>query len=327
MPLTMSRRNLMRIAALAPALAMPALALPDRGLAQVGGPLGTQPAGHFRCSVGSIALTVLSDGGLMLPNAVFGVNADRAEVTAYLERYYLAADPSYNHANVVLIDAGSARVLVDDGSGTKFQPTAGKLFESLAGAGIDPASITHVLITHAHPDHVWGMTDAAGTPILPQAEIVIGGVEHDFWLAPGFADQAPAEFRPFIEGAVAALTPVMNRIRLVRPGDSVVPGVSVIDTPGHTPGHLSVMVDSDGAGLVITGDAATHALISFERPEWVFGYDSDGPLAVASRRRLLDMAATDKLAVIGYHFPFPGVGNVVREGDAYRFIPALWRWS
>ena len=101
----------------------------------------------------------------------------------------------------------------------------------------------------------------------------------------------------------------------------------MIATPGHTPGHLSVVVESNGQQLIALGDAMSHAQASFARPEWYNGFDMDGEQTVATRKRLLDMAATDRMAVLGYHFPFPGVGHVMRDGDAYRFVPALWQFG
>lgn len=124
-----------------------------------------------------------------------------------------------------------------------------------------------------------------------------------------------------------SLEPVADRLALVADGREIVPGVRMIDTPGHTPGHMSVLVESEGASLLVTGDAMNHALISFQRPGWVFGFDADGPKAVETRLRLAAMAADGRMAVPGYHFPFPGVGHVLREGEAFRFLPALWRWT
>jgi glyoxylase-like metal-dependent hydrolase (beta-lactamase superfamily II) len=322
-----SRRDLMRLAALAPTLALPALALPGPLRAAIGGPAGEQAPGWFRFSVGSISVTVLSDGHLEVPATMLGVNADPAEVAAFLEAHYLSPEITYSHTNHAVIDTGSARVLVDVGSGHRFQPTAGRLMTNMAAAGIDPASITHVALTHAHPDHVWGLIDDFDEPILPDAALLMGGVEAEYWLKPGLVDAVPDAMKPFVVGAVNSLEPVSDRLEMVGDGHEVVPGVRMIDTFGHTPGHMSLVVESEGHGLLITADAANHALISFQRPGWVFGFDADGAKAVETRRRLAGMAADGRMAVLGYHFPFPGVGHVMAEGEAFRFLPALWRWT
>ncbi|GIX13133.1 MAG: MBL fold metallo-hydrolase [Paracoccaceae bacterium] len=318
-----SRRELLRLAALASAFALPAMPLG----AAIGGPRGTQAPGVFRFSVGDFAVTVLSDGHLETPAALLGANAHPAEVARFLEAHHLSSEINLAHTNHALIDTGEARVLVDVGSGNRFQPTAGRLMANMAAAGIDPASITHVVLTHAHPDHVWGMLDDFDDPVLPDARLLIGAAEAAFWLAPGRVDQVPEAMKPFVVGAVRSLEPVRDRLELVEDGHEVVPGLRMIATPGHTPGHMSLLAESGGQALLVTGDAANHALISFQRPDWVFGFDSDGARAVLTRRRLAAMAAERGMAVLGYHFPFPGVGHVLAEGPAFRFLPALWRWQ
>lgn len=319
------RRTLLRLAALAPAFALPGLA-PSAARAESGTQGQPQAAGFYRFPLGDLACTVVSDGHLLLPTTVLGVNADRAEVTAFLEAHYESAETAYAHANALVVDAGPSRVLVDVGSGSGFQPTAGRLLANLAAAGIDPASITHVVITHAHPDHLFGILGAAGA-ILPQAEVVIGAAEHGFWTAEGLAAQFPEAMRFLVTGAVASLEAVKDRLVLAADGAEVAPGVRLMATPGHTPGHMSVLVTSGPRSLLVTGDAATHAYISFERPGWAFGFDADPEGAIATRRRLLDMAASDRVTLLGFHFPFPGIGHAVREGDAFRYLPALWQWG
>lgn len=316
-----SRRTLLRLAALAPALALPA---PLR--AELGAPESQAPGWH-RFGLGAFQITVVSDGNLEVPASFLGVNADPAEVAAFLEAHFLSATTNYAHTNHAVIDTGSARVLVDVGSGHRFQASAGRLMANLDAAGIAPESITHVVLTHAHPDHVWGMIDDFDEPILPDAWLGIGGAEHDFWMQPGLVDRMPDANKPFVIGAVNSLEPVADRLAMLTDGTEIVPGVRVVDTPGHTPGHMSVMVESEGQSLMVIGDALNHAHVSFQRPGWEFGFDADGAMAVETRKRLAGVAAAERMAVLGYHFPFPGVGHVMAEGEAFRFVPALWRWS
>ncbi|HEU0222918.1 MAG TPA: MBL fold metallo-hydrolase [Paracoccaceae bacterium] len=320
------RRTLLRLAALAPAFALPAaLAQPLR--AQLGAPAAPQSGGFFRLTLGAMPLTVISDGHLVLPTTVLGVNADRAEVLAFLEAHFESVENVYSHTNTLVVDAGPNRVLIDVGSGSHFQPTAGRLMANLALAAIEPASITHVAISHAHPDHLFGILDAEGNPVLTQAQVVIGAAEHGFWTAEGLENQFPQEMRFLVQGAVRSLDAVKDRLVLKQDGEEIVPGLRYMATLGHTPGHMSVVIESEDRRLLFTGDAVTHAQISFERPGWAFGFDADAAGAVATRQRLLEMAVAERMPMLGFHFPFPGIGHAVKDGDAYRFIPALWQWG
>jgi glyoxylase-like metal-dependent hydrolase (beta-lactamase superfamily II) len=326
-----SRREIMKLAAMAPAFALPALGGAGAARAQLGAPQGGNAdggnAGHFRFTLGEAKLTVLSDGYFSLPTSGLGVNADPEEVRALLERHYLSPDEGYSHTNHLLIETGDAVVLVDVGAGSRFMPTTGRLMANLDAAGIDPDSITHVVITHAHPDHIWGIRDDFDEPLFPDAEYVIGAVEYDHWLQDDLVNQVAPEDQQFVLGAVNSLTLDGVDWRLLDDGDEVVPGVRMIATPGHTPGHMSVVLESGGQQLIALGDAMSHVVTNFVQPAWYNGFDADGAQTVATRLRLLDMAAADRIAVLGYHFPFPGVGHVLREGDSWRFLPALWQFA
>lgn len=291
-------------------------------------PEGPQAPGFVRFGLGEATVTIVSDGNLTTPASFLGVNADPEELAAFLTARRLSPEANYAHTNHVIVETGDAAVLVDVGSGDRFQPSAGRLLANMEAAGIDPAGITHVALTHAHPDHVWGMMDDFGDdPRIPEAAYSMGASEYDWWMGDGRVDAVPDAMKPFVVGARNALGPVAERMSMVADGAEIAPGVTMIGTPGHTLGHMSVLAESGGEQLLILGDAINHAHVSFERPDWQFAFDMDKEMAVATRRRLLDMAATEGMAVAGYHLPFPGVGHVIREGDAYRFLPALVRWN
>ncbi len=316
-----TRRDLLTMAA-----AMPALTLPAMGRAQLGPPHQINPA-HFSFTLGQAKMTVVSDGYLGLGTDGLGVNADPAEVQAFLASQFLSTSQNYSHTNHLVIELGEAKVLVDVGSGNRFLDTAGRLMANLDAAGIDADSITHVVITHAHPDHIWGVRDDFDEAILPDAAYSMGAVERDFWMQDGLVNQVAPEMQQFVLGAVNSINVDGADWQLLTNDQEVAPGIRVIDTPGHTPGHLAIVVESDGQQLIALGDSMTHAYTNFAHPEWYNNFDMDGDVTVATRKRLLDMAAADRMAVLGYHFPFPGVGHVAREGDAYRFVPALWQFD
>jgi glyoxylase-like metal-dependent hydrolase (beta-lactamase superfamily II) len=192
---------------------------------------------------------------------------------------------------------------------------------NLAAQGIDPTSVTRVLFTHGHPDHIWGTLTEAGELRFPNATYYMGATEWNFWMDPDFQTSMPAVLHDFALGAQRDLTAVKERMVMLRPGDEVISGIVALDTAGHTPGHLSFEVAGD-EGLIITADAATNHVISFEYPSWRFGYDMLSDLAIRNRRMLLERAASEKLRLLGYHWAYPGVGFAERKGAAFQFVPA-----
>jgi glyoxylase-like metal-dependent hydrolase (beta-lactamase superfamily II) len=174
------------------------------------------------------------------------------------------------------------------------------------------------VFTHAHPDHLWGIADDTGDLRFPNASYYIAEREWNFWMDPDAVNKVPENFRRFVLGAKRDLSRIKDKLRTVKPGEDIVTGVRVIDTAGHTPGHVSLEI-AGGDGLIVVGDVAANALVSFAHPEWRFAIDSIPELAIATRRRLLDRAATEKTRVIGSHWPYPGLGLVERKDGAYRF--------
>ncbi len=315
-----TRRDLLKLAA-----AMPAFAMPLSARAELGAPEGAQPS-HFRFSVGDIRITIVSDGWFPQPLSSLGMNADDAAKEAFLKAHFLPTDEVYGHTNHVFIETGDETVLVDVGSGNRFFDTAGRLMGNMEAAGLDPYATSKVVITHAHPDHIWGIRDDFDEAIIPDAEYIIGEAEHAYWTQEGLVDRVAPEEQQFVLGAANSIAVDGVDWTQMNDGDEVAKGVRLMASHGHTPGHMSIMVESGDDQLLVLGDAITHAFGHFAHPDWYGGLDSDPEATVASRKAILDMAATDRLPVVGYHFPFPGVGHVMADGDAYRFVPALWRF-
>jgi glyoxylase-like metal-dependent hydrolase (beta-lactamase superfamily II) len=211
-------------------------------------------------------------------------------------------------------------ILIDAGAGNTMQPTLGKLPANLRAAGIEPSAVTHIIMTHLHPDHANGLVDDAGKPHYPNAEIVVHEVEAGFWLGPDGANDDDK-----LKGTRARnkinVAPYRDRMRRVRDGAEVL-GFVALSAPGHTPGHTCWLLAGSGGGLLALGDVVHLSAIQISHPDVAMTYDLDRDLAVKSRRRILDMVATDRLAIAGAHVNAPGFGHVVRKGATYAFEPA-----
>lgn len=272
-------------------------------------------------AVGAGEITVVSDGNLVLPSAFMFPDIAEAERTALLTEYHLPTDTLSPDCNISLLRSGDRLAIFDVGSGPNFMPTAGKLLDNLAEAGIDPADVTDVIFTHAHPDHFWGLTDELDELIFPDATYRMGQVEWDFWRADDTLDKMQEDRKSFVVGAQNRMPLIEDRIELFAPGTEVFPGVEAVDTPGHTPGHVSFMVHGGSEPMLIGGDVLSNA-VSFAKPDWHWGTDQDPALGAQTRKKLLDRLAVDKVRLIGFHLPHPGDGMVQAEGGAYRFVPA-----
>ena len=226
-----------------------------------------------------------------------------------------------SQTNVTLVRTGNELVLIDAGSGSNFQPTAGKLLENLEAAGIDPARIAKVVFTHCHADHLWGAIDDFDDSLrFPNASYVISAAEWDFWMHPDTPTKAPDWLKGMALGSQRILKRIENKIERRRPGEAVAPGLTYVETGGHTPGHVAVMVESGRERLLVGGDVLSHSAVSFARPDWPIGSDFDRERAVAARKRTLDMLADDRIPFVGFHLPWPGHGRVERAATAYRYV-------
>lgn len=272
-------------------------------------------------NVGDFKVSVISDGFLDVPAQGLAVNVPNDELEKFLKSNGLPVDRRISPLNVTLVQTAKENILIDTGGGMNFLADAGKLSENFEAAGLDPQSINKVILTHAHPDHVWGIIDDfEEAERFPNAEYFIGAKEWDFWMDKDVLSKLPERLHGFAVGAQNNMKPIAEKITRVLGETDVVSGVSMVETSGHTPGHMSVMLESEKSQLLVLGDAATHAHVSFAHPSWALSNDQDGDLAAATRKTLLDGLATDGIPVIGYHLPWPGIGRVERSGNAYRYI-------
>jgi glyoxylase-like metal-dependent hydrolase (beta-lactamase superfamily II) len=318
----MDRRTFLR----AGSAAVAATALAPTALAGAPQERNQAEPGFYRFKLGTIEITVVSDGTLAFPaETLWG---DRAEdARELLTSTFHTPRPVGLQINSVLVDTGDKLVLIDAGCGVdKFQNTTGGLLGNLAAAGYAPGDIDMILFTHCHFDHLWGISDRENASLLfPSAEFVASETEVAFWTNPELAGKLPPGQQPRVTQTNLKLA--SPRLHLIKAGTEVAPGVTTFDTAGHTPGHISVQIRSGREEMLLTGDVVVDSEVSFLHPEWPFGFDIDVPMGTKTRMAFLDRAAADKTLVSSYHLPFPGFGHVVREGSAYRWLPADWRWT
>jgi glyoxylase-like metal-dependent hydrolase (beta-lactamase superfamily II) len=287
-------------------------------------PAAPRIPGVYPFSVGEVQGYVLSDGVVRLEPVTPAVvtNAADKEVRELLEQNFLPNDHIVAPVNTVLFRIGGKNVLVDAGYGPGGSPQAGLQTSALAALGLAPKDIDVVFITHAHPDHLFGFADGKGASRFPNAELVISETEHGFWSNPS---NDIAKIQALFDTARVNFAAAGDRLRLVKGGGEIVPGLVAESAHGHTPGHTIVRATSGKESLLVTADVANHPVLFLRHPEWVFGYDFDPTGAVATRKRILGELATDRTRILAYHFPFPGIGRVkAMWSGAYEFIPEPW---
>lgn len=317
-PFLSRRQALLGTAALAGTATLDAFHLPE---AQAKAPIMKDQAPSFyRFNHGKMQATVVSDGPLPLgePSSTFlGVSKD--DVGKLLSDNFLSPTNVVLEQNVLVLNTGDKLVLFDSGMGTStmFGKSTGRLIRTLRDARIDPKSIDAVVITHAHIDHIGGLVGASGNRLFPNAQVYITQSDFDFW-----TDEAKlaGATKAFIEHARKNLLPYRNRIVFIKDGQEFLPGIQAMAAPGHTVGHTVFMITSDGKTLCNVGDLTHHQVLLVERPRIEFAYDTDPKQAATTRVKILDLLAAQKIPLLAYHFPWPGIGHVAKQGEGFRYF-------
>ncbi len=278
--------------------------------AQAGAPLQGASMQQFnRFSLGGFEVTTLLAGTRLFDGiaGIFGLNVDPAEFAAVSAAAFIPADKAQFFFTPTLVNTGAELVLFDTGL------SAVGMTAALAAAGITPEQIDVVVITHMHGDHIGGLMTGAA-PTFANARYVTGSVENNHWS--GAAN----------ENYEAMVRPLLEKFTFIEDGGSVASGVTAMAAFGHSPGHMTYLVESSGTGLVITADTANHPVWSLAHPDWEVKFDMDKAAAAASRRSVFGMLAADKLPFVGYHLPFPALGYVEAQNSGFRYVPASYQF-
>jgi len=263
---------------------------------------------------GNATLTTVSDGSLVLPGSFIFEPMPQDKLMPLLEETGVSAERLTPECNLALYRDGTNTVLFDVGSGPDFMPTAGTVADSLDAIGLAPEDITHVLFTHAHPDHIWGLLDDFDEPLFYEATYMMGRAEWDYWWNPETVNTIGEARAAFAVGAKRRMEAIEDAVELFDDGDEVLPGIAAVSTPGHTPGHMAFQI---AGGALVVGDAIGNHHVALRRPEWRSGSDQDADKAVATRQMLLDRLTNEDLTVVGFHLPDGGMGRISKGSDGF----------
>lgn len=324
----LSRRQILAGAAAAGAATAltPYLRMPAHAAAPAA---GKQVAGLYRYKVGTIEVTVITDGMRDAPLGNLIKNAPVEQVNAALQAAYLPKDKFPFVFNPSLVNTGSKLVMIDTGLGpaiyAQSKGAGGQTHANLAAAGIDRKSIDAVIISHFHPDHINGLLNADNTPAFPNAEVMVPETEWAYWMDDGNMSKAagtPLEGNH--KNVRRVFGPLAKNITKYQDKKELIPGITAMFTPGHTPGHTSHIISSGSQSVVVQADVTNHPALFVRNPGWHAAFDMDANVAEATRRKLYDRLASDKTRLQGFHFPFPSNGYVEKDGGGYRLVPAPW---
>ncbi len=280
----------------------------------------------YRYKIGAYQLTALYDGIWYRPiTDKFIRNAPFADVEHALDVAFMPHDELATPFTALVVNIGSKLVLIDTGTGGQISPAAGELRDNLVAAGIDPHAVDQIVISHFHPDHINGIKDKDNNLIFPNAEIMVPAPEWAFWMDDANLNAAPADLKPTFLNQRRIFTDIAKQVTHYQPGKEVAPGIVTLPAPGHTPGHTVFAIHSGEQSLLVLSDTAQHPAVFARHPNWEAAFDVDGPEAVATRKKIFDRAAADRMLITGYHFPFPACGHLIKTATGYEHVPIEWQ--
>ena len=279
----------------------------------------------YRYKLGDYQLTALYDGTWFLPiGKGFIRNAGESNVNEALAAAFLPPNVLPVTFTALLVNTGKRLVLIDTGTAGQITDTAGVMLDNLKAAGVTPAEIDTIVISHFHPDHIDGIKTKDGAKVFPDAEIFVPEPEWAFWMDDANMGRYSGTVHRYFLNARRIFADLATQVHRFRPGAEVTPGIVSIPAYGHTPGHTAFAVHSGNASLLVMSDTVRNPYLFVRHPDWQPVFDMDGALSAKARRAMLERAAADRMLVEAYHFPFPACGHIVRRGHAYELEPVMW---
>ena len=324
--MTITRRAVLATTALAAApIAGPALAQTTPSApAPAQGSTPRQAPGFYRYKVGEIEVTAINDGFAQRPLEGFVRNAELSQVQQAMQEAFLPSNALPIAFTTLVLNQGGRLTLIDTGNGDMGAPTSGRWMANFRAAGFDPAQVNTVVISHFHGDHINGVRLKDGTAVFPNAEVMVPAAEWAFWMDDAKMNQAPEGMKGAFQGVRRVFGPIASNVKRYEMDKEVVPGLTAVAAPGHTPGHTAYMLSSGNGKLMIMSDTTNHPALFVRNPDWSAVFDMDADQARATRRRMLDMAASERAQVAFYHAPFPATGHIAKDGNSFRFVPVQW---
>ena len=287
---------------------------------------GKQAPAFYRYKVGDYELTQISEGGRTIPIPDgFVRNAPKEQALAAAEAAYMPKGQVTITFNPVVINTGSKLVLIDTGFPAGAGPTMGLFQSNLAAAGIDAKAIDIVVLSHLHPDHINGIRTADGGMAFPNAEIKAPAPDWAFWMSDDNAGKAANDMmKGYFANTRKVLSDIAGKVTRYEWGKEVAPGITALEAAGHTPGHTAFAVASGSGRMLVQSDVTNIPQFFLRNPDWHVAFDIDPEKAVQTRRKFYDMASADKALIAGFHFSFPSMGHVEKDGNGYRLVPIRW---
>jgi glyoxylase-like metal-dependent hydrolase (beta-lactamase superfamily II) len=322
--MSMTRRTILAAAPVAAATTIGGSAVaqtqaPAPAASAAGG--SRQAPGFYRYKVGDIEVTAVHDGSFAIPTQNFVRNAEQAQVDQAAQEAFMPQGQIVIPITTLVLNQGGRITLLDTSRGNA---PNGNWMANFRAAGFDPAQVNTIIISHFHGDHIGGIRGQDGAATFPNAEVMVPTPEWAFWMDDARMNQAPEAQRGGFQNARRIFGPMAKDVKQYEPGKELITGVTSVAAPGHTPGHTTFMISSGNGKLMVMSDTTNHPALFVRNPDWSAVFDMNADEARATRRKMLDMAASERAQVAFYHAPFPATGFIAKEGNGFRFVPAQW---